>query len=95
MKAFAAGCRPSESGSIGAATAPARHQGEPRFEAGLQPSDRGFTGQRELSQAGFADFNARWFDTSLGGFASPDSLIPDPFSPPSLNRYGYVLNNPL
>jgi len=29
------------------------------------------------------------------GDASPDSLIPDPFSPQSLNRYGYVLNNPL
>ena len=69
--------------------------GQPRLSTSGSPTDRGFTGQRELSQAGFADFNARWFDTSLGGFASPDSLIPDAFSPQSLNRYGYVLNNPL
>jgi RHS repeat-associated protein len=69
--------------------------GQPRLSTSGSPTDRGFTGQRELAEAGFADFNARWFDTSLGGFASPDSLIPDPFSPQSLNRYGYVLNNPL
>jgi hypothetical protein len=30
-----------------------------------------------------------------GRLASPDSLFPDPFSPQSLNRYGYVMNNPL
>jgi RHS repeat-associated protein len=69
--------------------------GQPRLSTSGSPTDRGFTGQRELAQAGFADFNARWFDMSLGGFASPDSLIPDPFNPQSLNRYGYVLNNPL
>ena len=41
------------------------------------------------------DFNARWFDTSLGAFASPDSLVQYAFAPQALNRYGYVLNNPL
>ena len=34
-------------------------------------------------------------DTSLGTFSSPDSLIPNVFDPQMLNRYGYVLNNPL
>jgi len=44
---------------------------------------------------GLQDFNARWFDTSLGMFASSDSLIPDPFDPQGLNRYSYAFSNPL
>jgi len=43
--------------------------------------------------AAFAQHPRR--ERSEPGGASPDSLIPDPFSPQSLNRYGYVLNNPL
>jgi RHS repeat-associated protein len=39
--------------------------------------------------------NARWFDVALGTFSSADSWIPSPYDPPSLNRYGYALNNPL
>ena len=76
-------------------------QNQPRLRqwvpdtGGTSPTDLGFTGQRSLSDAGLTDFNARWLDASLGGFASPDSLIANPFDPQSLNRYGYVLNNPL
>ncbi|MBK7203037.1 MAG: hypothetical protein IPH87_21300 [Anaerolineae bacterium] len=40
-------------------------------------------------------YNARYYDPSLGRFASADTLIPNPGNPQSLNRYSYVLNNPL
>ncbi len=69
--------------------------GQPRLMPGITQTDRGFTGQQDLSAAGLQDFNARWFDTSLGMFASPDSLITDPFDPQGLSRYGYVFSNPL
>src|SRR3990170_381582 len=69
--------------------------GQPRLDDSGSPTDLGFTGQRELSGAGLGDFNARWFDVSLGMFGSADTWIPNPHEPQSLNRYGYVLNNPL
>ena len=69
--------------------------GQPRLTPGIPQTDRGFTGQQSLSAAGLVDFNARWVDSSLGMFASPDSLIPNLFNPQALNRYGYVQNNPL
>jgi len=31
----------------------------------------------------------------IGRFLQPDSVVPDPSNPQSLNRYSYVLNNPL
>ena len=34
-------------------------------------------------------------DSSLGMFSSPDSLVQYAYSPQALNRYSYVLNNPL
>jgi len=69
--------------------------GQPRLTPGITQTDRGYAGQQSLSAAGLVDFNARWVDSSLGMFASPDSLIPNLFNPQALNRYGYVLNNPL
>ncbi len=41
------------------------------------------------------DYGARWYDPGLGRFLSPDTIIPDPTNPQSLNRYSYVYNNPL
>jgi hypothetical protein len=38
---------------------------------------------------------ARWYDPSLGRWLSPDTLVPNPASPQSLNRYTYVGNSPL
>jgi len=81
----------------GAVVAEQRYRpfGQPRLTPGIGQTDRGFTGQRSLAAAGLQDFNARWFDVSLGMFSSADSWIPSPYDPPSLNRYGYALNNPL
>lgn len=33
--------------------------------------------------------------SSIGRFASADTIVPDPASPQSYNRYAYTLNNPL
>jgi hypothetical protein len=38
---------------------------------------------------------ARWYDSSLARWLSPDTLVPNPATPQSLNRYSYVLGNPL
>jgi len=40
-------------------------------------------------------FNSRCSRFYLNRFASPDTIIPDPTNPQSLNRYSYVKNNPL
>jgi hypothetical protein len=38
---------------------------------------------------------ARWYDAYINHFISPDTIIPQPGNPQSLNRYAYCLNNPL
>ncbi|MDW8215269.1 MAG: RHS repeat-associated core domain-containing protein, partial [Roseiflexaceae bacterium] len=40
-------------------------------------------------------YHARYYDPALGRFISPDSIVPNPHHPQALNRYAYVLNNPL
>ncbi len=57
-------------------------------------TDKLFTGQR-LDATGLYYYNARYYDATIGRFISPDSIVPDPFNPQSLNRYSYCLNNPL
>ena len=39
--------------------------------------------------------NARYYDTELGQFTAPDSIIPDLYEPQDLNRYSYVRNDPI
>ena len=40
------------------------------------------------------DYRARFYDSSIGRFIQPDTLIPGPTSPQSWNRYSYVTNRP-
>ncbi|MFN8455220.1 MAG: RHS repeat-associated core domain-containing protein [Anaerolineae bacterium] len=68
--------------------------GETRW-GGLGPTDFGFTSQRQEAGFGLYDYNARYYSPVLGRFISPDTVIPDPSSPQSFNRYAYVLGNPL
>ncbi|GIV82919.1 MAG: hypothetical protein KatS3mg051_2273 [Anaerolineae bacterium] len=44
---------------------------------------------------GLYDYGARWYDPSLGRFIQPAPLVPAPGNPQALNRYAYVLNNPI
>ncbi len=58
------------------------------------PTAYQYTGQRK-DATGLYFYNARYYDPYLNRFISPDTIIPDPANPQSLNRYSYVLNNPL
>lgn len=49
----------------------------------------------EDSAASLHFYNARYLETGIGRFISPDSIVPNPFDPRDHNRYTYVRNNPL
>lgn len=59
------------------------------------PPEFGYTGQRFEKSVGIYDYGARWYDPALGRFLQPDPVVPSPTNPQSLNRYAYVLNNPI
>jgi len=40
-------------------------------------------------------YGARYYDYILGRFISADTIVPGAMNPQALNRYSYVLNNPL
>jgi RHS repeat-associated protein len=67
----------------------------PRPSEGTLPTDYTFTGQRVDTSAGLMYYHARYYDAALGRFTQPDTIIPNPYNPQSLNRYSYVYNNPL
>jgi RHS repeat-associated protein len=54
-----------------------------------------YTGQREEEALGLYDYGARWYEPSIGRFIQADTIVPQPGSPQSLNRYSYALNNPM
>jgi len=62
--------------------------------AGDVPIDKLFTGQR-LDGTGLYYYGARYYDPLIGRFISADTIVPNPASPQSFNRYSYCLNNPL
>jgi RHS repeat-associated protein len=68
--------------------------GQPRLTADA-PTDFGYTGQRALTDVGLMDYNARWYDASLGRFVSADTMVPGASNPQAWNRYAYVVNNPM
>jgi len=69
--------------------------GESRYTNGSTPTSYHFTGQREESTIGLYYYGARWYDAYLGRWTQPDSIIPQPGDPQSLNRYTYAKNNPV
>ena len=69
--------------------------GEDRDTGNALATDRKFTGQTEDEAAGLYWYASRAFDAAIGRFVSPDSIVPAPGNPQSLNRYSYVYNNPL
>ncbi|MGH2544065.1 MAG: RHS repeat-associated core domain-containing protein, partial [Ardenticatenaceae bacterium] len=56
---------------------------------------RRFTGQTLDFETGLYYYGARYYDPMLGRFYQPDSIVPEPGDPQSLNRFAYTLNNPL
>ncbi len=69
--------------------------GTVRTASGTLPTDYTFTGQKLDASSNLLYYGARYYAADLGRFTQPDSLIPDPYNPQSLNRYSYVLNNPM
>jgi RHS repeat-associated protein len=64
-----------------------------RTSTGTLPTDRLFAGQtRDLGSHAFYFFPARYLDTTIGKFHTPDTVVPDAGNPQALNRYSYVLN---
>ena len=66
-----------------------------RTVSATTPTDRRYTGQREVPAIGLYDYNARMYWPAAGRFVSADTVVPGPFSPQHYNRYLYVLGNPL
>jgi RHS repeat-associated protein len=64
-------------------------------EGSALPTDNTFTGQKSDDSTGLMFYGARYYDTTLGRFTQPDTIVPNPLNPQSLNRFAYVLNNPL
>ncbi|MDA0739883.1 MAG: hypothetical protein O2999_08555 [Nitrospirae bacterium] len=54
-----------------------------------------FTGKERDTTTSLYFYEARYYDPVLGRFISPDTVIPDPQTPQTLNRYTYVVNNPI
>lgn len=54
-----------------------------------------FTAQELDYETNLYNYGARLYDPDSGRFMSPDTIVPNPGNPQSLNRYGYVLNNPM
>jgi RHS repeat-associated protein len=55
----------------------------------------GYTGQDYDDVAGLVLMDARWYSPSMGRFTSQDTYMGDMYSSQSLNRYSYVMNNPV
>jgi RHS repeat-associated protein len=68
--------------------------GAVRGSVGTLPTQRTFTGQYS-DATGLMYFNARYYSGALGRFVSADTLVPGAGNPQALNRYAFVLNNPL
>jgi RHS repeat-associated protein len=62
---------------------------------GTMPTDYRFTGARLEQPLGIYQMGARWFDPALGRWISADTIVPDFTNPQSLNRFSWVLGNPL
>ena len=61
----------------------------------VRQTDYRFTGQRHESDIKLYDYRARFYDNRRGRFIQPDTIVPNPGAPQSLNRYSYAGNNPL
>src|SRR5699024_6720406 len=68
---------------------------DPSATAKEQALGLGYTGHEALWKAGLVHTWARLYNPHLGRWLSPDPTIPHPSHSQSLNRYSYVLNNPL
>jgi RHS repeat-associated protein len=69
--------------------------GQTRFTINTMPTDKLFTGQREMTGLGIYSYNARFYSPYINHFLNADTIVPSYANPQSLNRFSYVNNNPL
>jgi RHS repeat-associated protein len=55
----------------------------------------GYTGHEHVDLANIVHMNGRLYDPALGRMLSPDPIVQEMYNAQDLNRYTYVLNNPL
>jgi RHS repeat-associated protein len=73
-----------------------RGEGETRYTEGVAPTDFRYTGQRFESLLGLHDYGARWYDSLLGRWLQPDSIVPlESQGVQAWDRYAYANNNPV
>ena len=68
------------------------------YSSGAEPKlfiGRGYCGHEHIFGLGLVNMNARLYDPVVGRFLSPDPVVQAPTFTQNLNRYTYVLNNPL
>jgi RHS repeat-associated protein len=58
----------------------------------FQPS---YTDQHYDIETGLYYYKSRYYDPQLSRFIQPDSIVPDPMNTQAMNRYAYVVNNPV
>ncbi len=59
------------------------------------PTSFTYTGQRSDVGTGLMYYGARYYDSRLGTFIQPDTMVSQPSNPQSLNRYAYGLGSPV
>jgi RHS repeat-associated protein len=69
--------------------------GEPWSDSSEIYLNHKYTGQERDRETGLYNYGARLYDPEIGRFTTPDTIVPDYTNPQSLNRFAYVLNNPL
>jgi RHS repeat-associated protein len=68
------------------------------YSSGSDPNHYKFTGKERDAESGLDNFGFRYNASTMGRFMTPDPagmMAVDIGSPQTLNRYAYVLNNPL
>jgi len=65
------------------------------LELAIHSVQCGYTGKERDTESALDNFGARYYESSTGRFMSPDPVGGSLSNPQSLNRYAYVLNNPL
>jgi RHS repeat-associated protein len=67
-----------------------------RTSYGASPTDKQYTGQQlESLNGNIYHYGARMYHADIGRFISADTIVPEPGNPQALNRYSYVINNPM
>lgn len=70
--------------------------GEVRWaQSGNPITGYSYTSQRYDDALGLYDYNARYYDPTIGRFISADTIVPNEKIPQTLNRYSYVFNHPV